>query len=295
MRERLSVRFVTIAALVTAIAFVAWPVPDILAQAGARERTIFVSAVDSRGEPVNGLDLDDFIVTEDGRRREVLRVSRAMEPMDIALLADNSAEAEELVGPMRDALEDFVGRMAGDHRIAVLGLADRPTILVDYTTNPMRLEEGIRRLFSMSGSGMTLLDTIVEVSAGLRQRDATRAVIVPIITTGVEFSNRYGLDVVGDVRQASFHLPPSFGTVPGRERAVVLEAGTRETGGQHIPLLATSAVKPALQKLARQLSSQYKVVYSRPESLIPPETTAVTSGRSDVTTRGTPARGQAGD
>ena len=45
MRERLSVRFVTIAALVTAIAFVAWPVPDILAQAGARERTIFVSAV----------------------------------------------------------------------------------------------------------------------------------------------------------------------------------------------------------------------------------------------------------
>jgi VWFA-related protein len=301
MRERLSVRFVTIAALVTAIAFVAWPVPDILAQAGARERTIFVSAVDSRGEPVNGLDLDDFIVTEDGRRREVLRVSRAMEPMDIALLADNSAEAEELVGPMRDALEDFVGRMAGDHRIAVLGLADRPTILVDYTTNPMRLEEGIRRLFSMSGSGMTLLDTIVEVSAGLRQRDATRAVIVPIITTGVEFSNRYGLDVVEAVRQAGASLhalvlgQPDFGTVPGRERAVVLEAGTRETGGQHIPLLATSAVKPALQKLARQLSSQYKVVYSRPESLIPPETTAVTSGRSDVTTRGTPARGQAGD
>ena len=35
---------------------------------------------------------------------------------------------------------------------------------------------------------MTLLDAIVEVSAGLRQRDATRAVIVPVITTGVEFS-----------------------------------------------------------------------------------------------------------
>ena len=301
MRERFSVRFIIIGALATAIAFAAWPAPDILAQAGARDRTIFVSAVDSRGEPVNGLDVDDFIITEDGRRREVLRVSRAIEPMDIALLADNSAEAEGLVGPLRDALRDFVGRMAGDHRIAVIGLADRPTILVNYTTDPMRLEEGIGRLFSMSGSGMTLLDTIVEVSTGLRQRDATRAVIVPIITTGVEFSNRYGLDVVEAVQQAGASLQafvlgqPDFGTVPGRERAVVLNTGTRETGGQYVPLLGSNAVKPALQKLARQLSSQYKVVYSRPESLIPPETTDVTSRRSDVTTRGTPARGQAGD
>ena len=149
MRERLSVRFIMVAALATATALVAWPVPDVLAQAGARERTIFVTAVDSRGEPVNGLDLDDFIITEDGRRREVLRVSRAIEPMDIALLADNSQEAADLVGPLRDALRDFVGSMAGDNRIALIALADRPTILVDYTTNPMRLEEGIGRLFSM--------------------------------------------------------------------------------------------------------------------------------------------------
>ena len=301
MRERFSVQFITIAALAAATVLVAWPVPDVAAQLGGRDRTIFVSAVDSRGEPVDGLDVDDFIITEDGRRREVLRVSRAIEPMDIALLADNSAEAAGLVGPLRDALRDFVGRMAGDNRIALIALADRPTILVDYTTNPMRLEEGIGRLFSMSGSGMTLLDAIVEVSEGLGRRDATRAVIVPIVTTGVEFSNRYGLDVIDTVQQAGAALQafvmgqPDFGTMPGRERSVVLDAGPRATGGQHVTLLIESAVKPALQKLARQLSSQYKVVYSRPESLIPPEATEVASRRSDVTTRGTQARGQAGD
>jgi VWFA-related protein len=301
MRERCSFRLTTMGALAAACALVFWAAPDIQAQAGARERTIFVSAVDSQGEPVNGLDLEDFIITEDGRTREVLRVSRAIEPIDIALLADNSQEADDFVGPLRAALRDFVERMADDHRIALIALADRPTILVDYTTNRARLEEGIGRLFSMSGSGMTLLDAIVEVSAGLRQRDATRAVIVPVITTGVEFSNRYGLDVVDAVRQAGAALQalvmgqPDFGTVPGRERAVVLDAGTRETGGQHVMLLTESAIRPALQKLARQLSSQYKVVYSRPESLIPPEQIDVTSRRSDVTTRGTQARGQAGD
>ena len=38
-------------------------------QSGPRERALFVSAVDARGEPVEGLSVNDFIVTEDGRRR----------------------------------------------------------------------------------------------------------------------------------------------------------------------------------------------------------------------------------
>ena len=77
-------------------------------------------------------------------------------------------------------------------------------------------------------------------------------------------------------------------SVAERERLVVLAAGTRETGGQQVTVLTESAVIPALEKLARQLSSQYKVVYGRPESLIPPEKTEVTSPRAGVTMRGTP-------
>ena len=296
-----SVRLALISALTAAFALAVGSAPGIHAQAGARERTLFVSAVDSRGEPVDGLDSDDFVITEDGRRREVLRVSRAIEPMDIALLADNSAAASSAIGPLRNGLKDFVGDMGGDHQIALIALADRPTIFVDYTSNPMRLEEGINRLFAMSSSGMTLLDAMIEVSAGLRRREATRAVIVPIITTGIEFTNRYGLDVVDALTQAGVALHAlvigvlDYDTVPERERGVVLDAGTRETGGQHVTLLTDSGVRQALRKLARQLSSQYKVVYGRPESLIPPEKTEVTSRRSDVTMRGTPARGQAGD
>ena len=301
MRESFAIRLALIPTFAAAFALAVGSTPGIHAQARARERTLFVSALDSRGEPVNGLDLDDFIITEDGRRREVLRVSPATEPMDIALLADNSAAAETAIGPMRSGLRDFVDAMAGDHQLALVGLADRPTILVNYTSNEMRLEEGIGRLFGESSSGMTLLDAIVEVSEGLRQRDATRAVIVPVITTGVEYSNRYGLDVVDSLKQAGVALHAlvigvvDFDSVPERERAVVLDAGARETGGQHVTLLTESAMTQALRKLARQLSAQYKVVYSRPESLIPPEDIEVTTRRAGVTTRGTPARGQTGD
>jgi len=45
-----------------------------------------------------------------------------------------------------------------------------------------------------------------------------------------------------------------------------------------------------MQRLARELTSQYKVVYSRPESLIPPEKIEISSARADVTMRGSLAR-----
>lgn len=270
------------------------------AQAGVRERTIFVSAVNSRGEVVEGLGPTDFVVTEDGRRREILRVSPALEAIDIAVLVDNSAASMKAIPSVREGLRAFFTQMAVGNQIALISLADRPTILVDYTSSAERLEQGIGRLFPMSGSGMTLLDGIVEVSSGLRRREAPRAVIIPIITNGAEFTNRYARDVVASVRQAGASLHAivignlELGSTEERERAFTLDEGTRTTGGQHVTLLAETAVQQALLKLARELTAQYKVVYGRPESLIPPEKVEVTSARNGVTMRGTPARGQPG-
>lgn len=299
MRAAYTFRLALISA-VAGLTAMAGAAPEVHAQAGARDRTLFVSAVDSRGEPVEDLGPDDFVITEDGRRREVLRVSRAAERMDIALLADNSGAASRAIPSIRDGMRKFVAAMAGDHQIALISLADRPRILVDYTSNRMQLEQGIGRLFAMDSSGMTLLDALVETSAGLRRRDATRAVIVAVITPGVEFTNRYARDVVDALEQAGAALHAvvigmlDFTGLAERERAIALDTGPRATGGQHVTLMIESAVEPTLEKLARQLSSQYKVVYGRPESLIPPEKTDVTSRRPGVTMRGTPARGQTG-
>jgi VWFA-related protein len=300
MPSVISPRLVLITVLAALAALAPGAAPSILAQAGARERTLFVSAVDARGEPAENLGPTDFIVTEDGRRREVLRVSKAVEPMDIAVLVDNSAAAERAIPSLRDGLKAFVGALAGDHQIAIIGLADRPTILVDYTSNRARLEEAAGRIFSMSSSGMTLLDAITETAAGLRRREATRAVIVPVITNGVEFTNRYARDVIRSMQDAGVALNAivlgvlDFDTTEERERGLVMDQGSKQTGGEHVTLLTEMAVEQALVKLARQLSSQYKVVYGRPDSLIPPEKTDVASGRAGVTMRGTPARGQGG-
>src|SRR5436190_19170215 len=102
---------------------------------GPRERTMFVSAVDQKGEPVEGLGPNDFVIREDGAAREVLRVSRAIEPIDIAILVDDGAASEGVIPRVREGLTSFIRTMSQGNQIAIVGLADRPTILANYTSN----------------------------------------------------------------------------------------------------------------------------------------------------------------
>ena len=271
------------------------------AQADSRERTLFLSAVDKSGEPIDDLRISDVIVREDGARREILRLSRAIEPIDIALLIDNSAAAEGAVIPMRSALRSFVRAMAEGNEIAVIALADRPTVVVEYTSDLKKLENGVGGLFAMSGSGMTLLDAVTETVRGLARRNAPRAMIVTVINDGPEHSTRQYRQVIDAMKTAHAQLHAvTVGTFAfsnqseARERAFVLDLGTKESGGQRMTLLSPMGLDNALGKLARDLSTQYKVVYGRPQSLVPPEKLEIASGRRGVTLRGTPMRGQAG-
>jgi hypothetical protein len=79
-----------------------------------------------------------------------------------------------------------------------------------------------------------------------------------------------------------------------RERSFLLSNGPTKSGGQQITLLSPHGLDPAMQRLARELSSQYKVIYGRPQSLIPPERTEVSSAKPGITMRGAPARGESG-
>ena len=263
-----------------------------------RERTLYVSAVDEKGEPIEGLGPNDFIVREDGAPREVLRVSRAIEPIDIAILVDDSAASEQLIPRVREALRPFVARMSDGNQIALIGLADRPTILANYTSNPALLEKGIGLLWPRTRAGSTLLDGIFEVSRGLERRETPRAVIIPVITDGGDFANRQYDQVIQEVKRASVAIHAvtvgNFNSTDDEElrnRGRMLAEGTKTSGGQRVNLLTPMAVQQAFDRLARELLSQYKVVYGHPESLIPPTKFEVIARRPGITMRGTPERG----
>lgn len=270
--------------------------------AQGNERVLYVSAWDQKTRaPITGLGTDAFAVREDGARREVLRVAPATTPMAVAILVDNTQAAREHIAETRRALTSFVHALDGIGPIAIIGVADRPTILRDYTTDQKQLEAGVGKVFAMPDSGATLLDAIVETSKGLQKRTEDRAAIVILTTENVEFSTRHYNDVLEGLAKGGAMLHAVVLTTPGgtsmdeaaRNRAFVLDRGPRDSGGTRIDVLASQAFDVKLKELAAILKSQHRVTYSRPETLIPPQKVEVSATKAGVEANGGPARGQA--
>jgi hypothetical protein len=272
-------------------------------EAQARERVLYVNAFDAETrKPVADLTARDLIVREDGVTREVLRVERAKSPMPIALLVDNTQAASSAIADIRRAVTAFLAAAEGLGPVALVTVADRPTIVVDYTTSQKDLQAGIARLFATPGSGATLLDSIREAARGLAKRESDRAGVVVLTTENVEFSNLHYTQVLEALRDsgAQMHAVVLINTrsslfnEEARNRATVLDRGPRESGGVRIDVLASSAFESQLQDLANVLKSQYRVIYGRPDSLIPPERVEVSAVKAGIEVRGSPARGQTG-
>jgi len=261
------------------------------------QRAMYVSAVNEAGAPVADLGPTDFIVREDNKGREVLKVEPALEPLQVAILVDTGQAARADIPHIRTALPGFIKTLTtGDmkNEVAIIALGDRPTVFTNYTSNPAELKKGVDRIWSTQGSGTYLLDGIVEVCQGFKKRGAQRPVIVAILSEGPELSNRQHDQVLDPLRDAgaAFHAITMGRASTSlsdemRNRNIVLDDGPRQTGGRREELLTSMALEGKLAQLADELMHQYKVTYARVPSLIPPERVTVSSAKSGVTARGT--------
>jgi hypothetical protein len=269
--------------------------------AQSRPRKIYTSLVDKKGAPVTSVTPADLVVREDGVAREILSVTPATDPMRVALLVDNSQAATQSIQFLRVALSEFAARLTGaGHSVALITLGDRPTLQVDATTDLARLKSrGIDRLFAQPGSGMYLLEALVETSKGFVKNDTPRPVIVAVVTEGKEFSTTSADVVISAIRDsgAQFYAlvltegeQASLSDDEVRQRNVVLDRGTRENGGTRDTVISNMAIKARLGLLASELLGQVAVTYASPDRLVPAEKITIAAARSELTARGVPAR-----
>lgn len=264
------------------------------------EQTAYVSVLDKAGKPVGDLDVADFVVTEDGRRREVLRAGRTSDPVDLAVIVDNSFAAGPHILDLRKALTAFVTKMAEQQaNVALIGMADRPTVLVDYTSSLADMKKGIDRIFAQPGSGTVFQDTVAQTVSGLAKRANPRRAAVVVTGEGTDFSNtpyQKTLDVLR-TSGAALHvirLTNRSGAAirdnNARDRALVIDEGPKVSGGRTHDVLSSMGYSDALARVAEDLGNTYKVVFARPGALVPPKDFEVSVTRDGVTARGTLVR-----
>ena len=265
--------------------------------AGAQtiEREMFVSVLDQADKPVLTLGVPDFVVREDGRVREVLRARRAADVIDIALLVDTSQALDNQVNDVRKGLEAFIARMRPQAQISIVGFGDRPTIYADYSNSQEQLTRGLGFIFPIQGAGAYVLDAVGEVLKGVEKRKPERSAVVVVFAGGREFSTGdYQLLIERlKARGTALHVivigastPPDVQTTEGRNRELLFDRGSTETGGRRENVLTSMATADALERLAAELLGQYRITFARPDALIPPQKTEVAVRPAGLKARG---------
>ena len=248
------------------------------------QQRVYVSVVDKKGAPpTTPLAVTDFTVREDNVSREVLKVEPATDPMQIAVLVDTSAVVTPSISDLRTGTKAFataIWARSPDTEIALYSFGERPALETDFSSSAVNFNRRVDRLFGASGSGAYLIDAIIDASAALKKRGATRPIIVVYVDeNGPEFSNRRHDKVFEALAAARASLwiiakqgfAASTQTPENRERGMVIGDVTTRTGGRNSTLFDGSAIKLRMTELASQLVSQFALTYGRPDTLIPPD------------------------
>ena len=278
------------------------------------EQAMVVTVLDRDGSPVEGLEPDDFVVYEDDALREVVRVSRDTEPRQIALLVDTSEAASRAIADFRNGVSTFIDEIDGGHDIALISFGGRPRILMASTREPTRLQKGVGQIFSETTTAAYLLDALRETTEGFVKRGATRPVIVVLTTEGLDYSHIDSRTVLRGLEEAAVAVhtvvlidrgfaPHSFGSsgVGDLDNGPLAQWRTeRDRGLNHAPsisggsrrdLLTSMSATQAMSEVADELRSQYLIVYSSPDTLVPPQNRDVGLALDDgLTVRQTPVR-----
>jgi VWFA-related protein len=254
-----------LAALLTAQAAAAPP---------AEVRSVLVSVTDEKGAPVPDVQRDEVAVLEAGVAREPTRVQHDERPLTLSLLVDTTQVMSTIYRlNVVGALTGFLGHLPTGSRFAIWTTGDRPTKLVDFTDDPNQASNALKRVAPQGGS--TMLDAIVEASRDLKKIEGARAVVVAVTGLGPEFSSRDRRRVVEDAGKSGAVFmgiqfeagPTSFEDRQNYE--YVLDNLAKDSGGLYQTLLSPMGMDSALQKVANEIGSQYRVSFaSLPEAKV---------------------------
>jgi hypothetical protein len=256
------------------------------------QKSALVTVVADGGKPLRELTAKDFIVKEDGAKREVLDAQLSDDPLSIVFLIDTTQPPMSVVPPTQDlraSAATFVKTVLAvspDAQIALGEFAGAAVITQDFTNKSADLEKVIAKLYPSQQGLAVLLEGLVDAGKKLAAKPAPRRAIVTIDFNSPEGSaERTMKDAISSVHDAGATLwavsvRGSAQTTPSRED--VLNKVTKANGGMRFSSVDASGLDGIMKTVAATLTSQYVVTFSRPGEGSAKATTFETVGGSKV-------------
>jgi VWFA-related protein len=227
----------------------------------------FVATItsDKGGAVVPGLGPDEVAIVENGVARDLVSIEADERPMTVALIIDTSeATASALRLDLVAAAGSFLRGLPENSTFAIWSTGDRPTKVLDYTSDRAEAQKALSRLFPRGGN--TLLDAVPEAAADLNKKEGERSAVVVLTGLTPDLSHRDKWRAVDEAeKKAGLFLAVSYddgGDFADRQKYDFLLRGLSEkSGGRYETVLSSMAVAQAMDKLLDDLKSQYRLKY----------------------------------
>ncbi|MGD0506470.1 MAG: VWA domain-containing protein [Terriglobales bacterium] len=227
-----------------------------------------VTVTDKKDHLVIGLERDNFSVFDGQERQSIRHLSNEDAPISLGIIFDSSSMYGKLERSS-EAVVQFLRTAYLDDEFFLIGFADRPELLVDFTSSVEDIQDGISKV---SPDGRTaLLDAVYLGLDTMRQARNERKVLL-IVSDGGENHSRYNIkEVWSVVKEAGVQIYAMgiFDEAPNAERwgPDLLGAISNVTGGRVFPIHSLKKIGTAMSELAIELRNQYVIAY-RPSDLV---------------------------
>lgn len=225
----------------------------------SRIESVRVDALVTRnGQPVLGLQPDDFDVLDNGVRQQIDHVSFDLIPVNLVLVLDAS---ESVAGSLLDQL-----RLAGRSVIAALRGGDQ-TALVTFShrvAQPLPLTPDVNRLsevldHAQAGGGTALIDAAYS-ALWVAQADPGRAVVV-VFSDGTDTSSWLAADRVLQAARRADAVVYGVRTRGSRTNAFLSDLADA-TGGRVFDVGSTDVVRSAFTAILGEFRQRYLISYT---------------------------------
>jgi VWFA-related protein len=238
---------------------------------------VVFTVFDKKGKLVTELRQDQFRVYEDNAPQAIAYFSQETSvPLTVALLADTSGSIREQLRFEQEAATEFFSSALrrGRDQGLVLTFASDVNLLQDYTDDPAKIAEAVKRM--RSGGGTALYDAIyLAIARKLAGQEGRRAII--LISDGDDTVSHSSLTEVLEAAQrnnVAIYTISTNRTTGSRSREQeqgdrgdrVLKKLADETGGKMFSPFKLQDLTGDFQRIRDELRAQYTLAY-RPTNL----------------------------
>jgi Ca-activated chloride channel family protein len=229
-----------------------------------------VTVTDPMNRLVNGLEREDFQVSENGHQQQISNFANEDAPVSIGIIFDLSGSMSSKLIRARESIIEFIKTANPQDEFFVIGFNDRPELIEDFTSS---VEEIQARLATVrSGHRTALLDAIYYGVAKMRDARHERKALL-VVSDGGDNRSRYTEgEVRAQVRESDLEMysmgifDPYAATSEERAGPQLLSDLCDETGGRMFRVDDIAEMGDIAEKISTELRDQYVIGY-RPKDL----------------------------